>query len=497
LISLNDIKNIGFNGVITNAYLLWKKLSKSIVDIHKHLEFDGVVMTDSGAYQILRYGDIEVSNREIVKYQCSIGSDIGVILDVPTPYIIDREIALKSAEITLQRGIEVSDIIEHCKDTLWVLPIQGGVFLDILKSYAKRSTEICGYGYNIYALGSPTTLLENYMFDNMIEMIFTVRSSIEPSKPLHLFGAGHPLIMPFAIAIGVDLMDSASYILYARDRRYMTRRGTYKLNELNYLPCSCPICSRYTKEELMKMPTEELVKSLALHNLYTLYLELKEVKESIREGRLWEYLEEKSRTHPAARRAFETLKKYLEFIYKRTPYEKPRGKGLFIVSEEDSAYNPKIMIPRRKILDEIVPEKKCLIFIPLIQRYEVEYVEQTIKRFLTMVGRKLKYGSEKCSLYFYHPVLGVIPYLLVNVYPFSQFETYNKYSYQSIKTLVYILIEYLLKALRRLKCDKVIIFIHRKIEWQKTFEKIIKNYIDYIRVKGMYMEIIDIDVMVI
>jgi len=449
-------------------------------------------MTDSGAYQILKYGNIEVSNRKIVEYQCSIGSDIGVILDVPTPYNVDREEALKSAEITLQRAIEVSDIVGLCKDTLWVLPIQGGVYLDILKDYALRSSEVAGYGYSVYALGSPTTLLENYMLDRIIEMVFFVRSSIESSKPLHLFGAGHPLIMPFAIALGVDLMDSASYILYARDGRYMTRRGTYRLSELDYLPCSCPVCSKYTKEALMELPSEELIKLLALHNLHTLYLELKEIKESIREGRLWEYLEEKSRSHPAARRAFEDLKKYLEFIYKRSPYLKSRGRGLFIVSE-DSLYNPKIIIPRRKILDEVLPREACLTFIPLVKEYESGSDVTSTKHILNVIEKKRYFEVEKCSLYLYHPVLGIVPYPLVNVYPFSQFETYTKYSYQNVKSLIYTLIEYILKISRSMKYARIMIFVCNKIEWQNMFGKLIRNYIYYLRTKGIQLEILNID----
>lgn len=449
-------------------------------------------MTDSGAYQILKYGGVDVSNKEIVKYQCDIGSDIGVILDIPTQYNVSREEALESAEMTFQRAIEVRDIIEQCSSTLWTLPIQGGAYIDILKTYAKKSAEIFGYGYSIYALGSPTTLLENYMLDKVIEMIFTVKTSTESSRPLHLFGAGHPLLLPFAIAMGVDLMDSASYILYARDRRYMTRRGTYKLSELDYLPCSCPVCSKYSVEELMEMADEELQKLLALHNLYTLYLELNEVKESIREGRLWEYLEEKSRAHPAARRAFEVIKRFLEFIYSKSPYEKPRGRGVFIISE-DSVYNPKIMIPRRKILSDIMPEKKCLVLLPLLRSYEVEDEKLLKESILNKAKGYYHIDVKLCEVYVYHPILGLVPYHLVNVYPFSQFETYAYYSYQSIKTLIYTLIEYTMKILKLRKCSTIILMIYSRSRWQHMFEKLVKDYIDYIRNKGINLEIVKID----
>lgn len=490
-VSLEVIKNIGFNGIITNAYLLKKNVNK-VVDIHNYLNFDGVVMTDSGAYQVLRYGGIEVSNREIVQYQCDIRSDIAVILDIPTPYNVSYEEALRSAEITYQRAMEVADIINLCKDTLWTLPIQGGTYINILKEYAKKSANISGYGYSIYALGSPTTLLENYMLDKVVEMIVAVRLTIEPSSPLHLFGAGHPLIMPFAIALGVDLMDSASYILYARDKRYMTKRGTYKITELRYLPCSCPICSKHTVEEMMKMTNEELTKLLALHNLYVLYTELKEIKECIREGRLWEYLEERARAHPATKRAFDVIKKYLEHIYSRSPYKKPRGKGVFILSD-DSIYNPKIMIPRRKILIEITPKRTCVVFVPLTKFSNARFnVHLHYTSILNEVNKIYESKVQPCDMYLYHPIIGIVPSVLLAAYPFSQFESYTTYSPTSIKTLVYTLIEYIIRITKDCNVDKNVVLIYDYIEWQYVFGNLLEAYINILKSKNIDIEIVKI-----
>ncbi|MEM0371110.1 MAG: tRNA guanosine(15) transglycosylase TgtA [Ignisphaera sp.] len=476
-VSLNDIRRIGFNAIITNAYLLKKRLQK-VEDIHSVLNFDGVVMTDSGAYQLLRYGNIDITNVEIVNYQCEIGSDIGVILDVPTPYDAPYEKALESAEITFQRAIEVQDIIEKCTNTLWTLPIQGGTHLEILQKYAIKSDSIVGYGYSLFALGSPTTLLENYMFDKVIEMIVTVRLNIRPSYPLHLFGAGHPLIMPFAIALGVDIMDSASYILYAKDGRYMTRKGTYAVKELSYFPCSCPVCSKYTVEEFNKLPKQDKWKLLALHNLYTLFRELNEIKECIKEGRLWEYLEEKARSHPAAKRAFETIKKNLEYIYRRTPREKPKGKALFILSE-DSIYNPKLMLARRDILSRIsrIPtKKKCIIFAPLTTKSSPKGL--------------YKATTKECHLYFYYPILGLIPYTLINSYPFSQFEAYNEFSYSVIKDLAYTFIEYIMNLYKNLThIVEVTLYIQNNVEWQYRFAETVKEYLQILNQKGIGIKI--------
>ncbi|MEL9997163.1 MAG: tRNA-guanine transglycosylase, partial [Sulfolobales archaeon] len=70
------LKDLGFTQLITNAYII-KRSVGGIQEIHKFLGFDGVVMTDSGAYQLLRYGrrSVHIDPVEIVKFQDAIGSD--------------------------------------------------------------------------------------------------------------------------------------------------------------------------------------------------------------------------------------------------------------------------------------------------------------------------------------------------------------------------------------------------------------------------------------
>lgn len=68
------------------------------------------------------------------------------------------------------------------------------------------------------------------------------------------------------------------------------------MEDLRYLPCSCPVCRSHTPEELMSC--ENRVEKLALHNLHVTFEEIRRVKQSIWEGSLWELLEERCRAHP-------------------------------------------------------------------------------------------------------------------------------------------------------------------------------------------------------
>ena len=100
LISPQEMKkDIGFEAIITNAYLLKKNFGEKVIakGVHDFLNFDGTVVTDSGAYQDLVYGQIDTTAEEIAKFEEEIDTDIAVILDVPTGWNTGR----KRAEYTV------------------------------------------------------------------------------------------------------------------------------------------------------------------------------------------------------------------------------------------------------------------------------------------------------------------------------------------------------------------------------------------------------------
>ncbi|MEM0021526.1 MAG: tRNA guanosine(15) transglycosylase TgtA [Fervidicoccaceae archaeon] len=398
-LSVEEIKDLGFRGVITNAYLAYKRGWRG--RIHDLLASrDILVMTDSGAYQLLQYGEVEVSNREIIEIEKMLDSDIAVILDVPTGDSLNREYAEWTVNETLRRAKEAAELIDRGK-RLWVLPIQGGLFLDLVEKSARESAEL---DFDIYALGSPTRFMERYQYEALIDMIRAARSQIPAKKPLHLFGAGHPMIIPFAVAMGIDLFDSASYILFARDGRYMTEHGTMRLERLSYFPCSCPICSKYTPAELREMKKEERTRLLAKHNLLVVRRIINETKEAIKEGRLWELLISMSRGHPSLlsllRRIEENHSSWMELY---TPSTKGGGKSTFIF-EDDSRKNPRIARMRKFIAEEYKPPGlfRKLAIVPIYFR----------------IPDARSRGEE--YLVYYAPAIGAVPAEISGIYPIGQ-----------------------------------------------------------------------------
>lgn len=408
-VKLDFLSGHGFNAFITNAYLFYRRNRGKVKSIHRSFNWNNIIMTDSGGYQVLVYGDIRIDNRTIVNYQNSIGSDIGVILDIPTGSHMDKRRAIRSIEETFRRAAEALPIIQD-SNALWVLPIQGAPYKDLVIYSSIRAWK---YPYHIYALGSPTVLLEKYEYSRLVELVALARIHLPPNKPLHVFGVGHPMIIPFLVAFGADLFDSASYVLYARDGRYMVSSGTKKIDELSYFPCSCPVCSKYTPYELNEMDNYSRTKLLALHNIYKLREEINRIKQAIKEGRLWEYLESKSKQHPSLRSAFEIIKKYLWYMERYTPYTRASPRALLLY-DYDSTYNPKLRLFKKNVIRYLVKKSKRIWLLPAISK---PYRDQIF------IGKILKhFSSNYKEVFFYNPFLGIIPWGLTEMYPVFQHE---------------------------------------------------------------------------
>ncbi len=323
-VPIDKMKELGVSGIITNSYLIWKdpKMRKIALEkgIHKMLGFDGFVMTDSGAFQLMQYGNVNVSNREIVEFQKDIGVDVGVILDIPG--LGSKEEMKANIKTTIERAREVKDILES-SNVVWAGPIQGGVYRDLRKYSAKKMLEL---GFRYFAVGSVVPMLNNYDFANAFNALVWSREVLPWDVPVHFFGAGHPMMFAFGVALGADIFDSAAYALFAEKGKYLTVDGTRDINEMNDLPCSCPVCSTHSVEDLKRDK-----KLLAMHNLYVTLEEMKRVKEAIRQGTLWELLEKRARAHPRLYLAFKNFKKYQKYLEEKDRMSKRR---LFILSSE-------------------------------------------------------------------------------------------------------------------------------------------------------------------
>lgn len=399
--------------VITNAYLLLKRgFSKSVSqDLHQRVDFDGVIMTDSGAYQLLEYGRVHTDAEEIARFQEDIGSDIAVVLDVPTGDV-DREQAAETVKKTLANSRKTLEVVSHSR-TLWVGPVQGGSHIDLLEYSARESSKM---GFDIHALGSPTVLMERYLFPPLVDMICAAKMNLPIERPLHLFGAGHPMMFSLAVALGCDMFDSAAYSLYAKNDRYMTARGTIKLIDVRDFPCLCRVCSHILPKELKDLKPELRERMLALHNLHVCFEEIRRIKQAIFEGRLWELVELRARSHPSLFRGFARAVRnadYMEMFEKNTPVSKRRG--IFLL-DNVSLNRPEVRTYFRRLKENYSPPrgKTLLLLLPSIWR---DAEAQRIKFSSRIDALVQKKSTHVC---YYGPPFALVPGELVGVFPLLQ-----------------------------------------------------------------------------
>ncbi len=387
IITPKELKEMGFNIIITNSYIIYKdeELRQKALEmgVHKLLDYDGIIEVDSGSFQLMRYGGVEVTNREIIEFQHKIGVDIGTFLDIPTVPDASREKAEEDLRTTLERAKEAEEI----KQIPMNATVQGSTYLDLRTYAAKKLSEM---NFEVHPIGAVVPLMESYRYRNLVDVVVASKLGLRPDRPVHLFGAGHPMIFALAVAMGIDLFDSASYALYAKDDRYLTPEGTKHLSELEYFPCSCPVCSRYTPQELKEMPKEERVKMLAFHNLWVIREELNRVKQAIKEGELWRLVDERSRSHPKLFSAYKRLLEYKDYLEENEPITK--SSAFFKVSEE-------------------------IMGTPIVWRAK-QRAERVKQKFPETIS---------------HPIFGEIPKYLSLSYPFAQSEGEEEFTIEKPK----------------------------------------------------------------
>ena len=390
-----DLKRIGADMVITNSYIIYRKPEMRELaltgGLHSLIDFDGPVMTDSGSFQLSVYGSVEVTNREILEFQMGIGTDIGVPLDIPTAPDVTREQAESELITTNQRIKDAREIVPHDCDMLLAAPVQGSTYPDLRKRSAQ---ELSAVGFDVYPLGAVVPLMENYRYSDLVDVIVNSKMGLPSNAPVHLFGAGHPMMFALAAALGCDLFDSAAYVLYAKAGRYLTDRGTYHLENLQYLPCSCPVCSSHTAQELKTSSPEEKLKLLSEHNLYVTFAEMNLVKQCIREGNLWELVEQRARAHPSMLDALKQAVSYSGWIEQ---YE-PAVKSTYFYLGPESAQRAEVIRYSNR-LDRFNLDGKVLIR-----------------------DKKRKHEREYDHVLVFKPPFGAYPVELDEIYPAGQAE---------------------------------------------------------------------------
>ncbi len=394
-------RRFGIRAVITSAYITWRTPPlRALAEergIHGLLAFDGPVMTDSGAFQQHAYGSVEIDPDEAIAFQGRVGSDIATVLDVFT----EPESPHDEAAEALRRTVERSEAARRARTGLLAVPVQGGAHDDLRAESARAASRLA----DVLAVGGVVPLFEQYRFPELARALAAARAELAPGTPVHLFGAGHPMVFALAALWGVDLFDSSAYHKFARRGSLMFPEGTIAIDELREPVCRCALCAERPLTEVARLPASEREPAIARHNLLLSVEEIARVRQAIRDGTLWELAERRCTVHPALRAGLtETLAHPAPFL-PTEPASRPTFREILPSSRERPA-----VVRFRRALSEFVRDR------PLPERIaRIALRPHYLGRVPTedRSGRPIAWDAET--------PLGPVPLELADVYPVGPF----------------------------------------------------------------------------
>ncbi len=328
-VSSMDLKEIGCQVELSNTYHLHlrpgDKVVKELGGLHKFMNWDRPILTDSGGFQVFSlasmrsikeegvYFNSHIDGRRIfmgpeesMQIQSHLASTIAMAFDECIPNPSSREYVERSVARTtrwLERCKTEMNRLNTLPDTINKQQMlfginQGGVYEDIRIEHAKTIAAMDLDGYAIGGLAVGET------HEEMYRIIDAVVPYLPEDKPIYLMGVGTPENILEAISRGVDFFDC---VLPARNGRHghvFTKKGKINLfnakYELDTRPidegCQCPACKHYTRayiRHLFKAKEMLAMRLCVLHNLYFYNTLLSDVRNAIDEDRFEEFKKEK------------------------------------------------------------------------------------------------------------------------------------------------------------------------------------------------------------
>lgn len=315
-LSPEEVKNLGAGVILSNTYHLHLRPGEDIIEkaggIHKFMNYDGPILTDSGGFQVFSLMDnrkineegvvfknhlngskLEFTPEKVIAIQEKIGADIIMSFDECMPYPVEHRYAKASVERTLRWAKRGKDAHQRQDQALFGI-VQGSDFEDLRHHSAKELVKIDFPGYAIggTSIGEPKDI-----FSKMVEQ--SVRFLPE-DKPRYLMGIGSIDFLLEGIEKGVDMFDCVLPTRIARHGALMTSNGRVNIRDAKYKEdftsldsnCDCYTCKNYTKAYLRHLYVSEEIfgkRLLSIHNVRFLISLMEKARKAIQEDRFGDF----------------------------------------------------------------------------------------------------------------------------------------------------------------------------------------------------------------
>ena len=323
-LSQEDLESLGVQAILSNSYHLYLRPGTAVIKqaggLHGFMGYKGMILTDSGGFQVLSQSDLRtiddfgvsfkshidgsshrLTPEKVIEIQSELGSDCWTALDVCAPYPSDEA----QTKLALERTMRWLDLSEKAflqkKDegfrALFFPILQGGFFPQLRARAAEQMAKISSDGISLggFSVGEPKDLTW--------EILGKTIESLPTSKPRYLMGVGTPEDLWDAVSLGVDMMDCVWPTRVARNGQVMTRVGRYNISNslcrTNFEPlepsCSCFVCGRYSKAYLSHLHRSRELSAhrlISYHNIHLMLTLAREIRQSVLEGSFFDKRQE-------------------------------------------------------------------------------------------------------------------------------------------------------------------------------------------------------------
>ncbi|RMD70748.1 MAG: tRNA guanosine(34) transglycosylase Tgt [Gammaproteobacteria bacterium] len=314
-----ELRETGAQMVLANTFHLMLRpgheLIRTLGGLHRFMHWPGPILTDSGGFQVFSLGKMRrieergvtfrspIDGRAVfldpetsIAVQHALGSDVVMAFDECTPYPASEEEAAASMALSLRWARRSREAHGDHPGALFGI-VQGGMYPHLREASLEGLLDI---GFEGYALGGLSVGEPREVRRGVLEAIVP---RMPEDKPRYLMGVGKPEDIVEAVAAGIDMFDCVIPTRNARNGHLFTRFGVIRIRNSRYArdprpldeTCRCYTCRHYSRAYLHHLDkAREILGSRlnTLHNLYYYQSLMREIRESIRAGKLASFMKD-------------------------------------------------------------------------------------------------------------------------------------------------------------------------------------------------------------